>query len=112
MNAWHTDPSVLSYLCNLTPACSGFNSAGKLTTNSTNLIPTQGSSVFVKIGATGGVEPIFFAAADIKKGGTWGGASATVTGEGGGQKQSLPLRPHPRQYKTLAQRVKERGKRR
>ena len=41
-HAWHTDVAVLTYLCDLKPACAGFTSAGKLTTNATGGVATPG----------------------------------------------------------------------
>jgi hypothetical protein len=53
-HAWHTDVAVLTYLCDLTPACQGFTSAGKLTTNATVMVAAPGVTTYAKKGAGGG----------------------------------------------------------
>ncbi len=50
-NAWHTDPTVLAYLCSLTPACQGFTSMGKVSANATALVPAPGVVTWVRKGA-------------------------------------------------------------
>ena len=46
--SWHRNPEVLAYLCSLTPACQGFTSEGKLTTNATVLHASAGVTSWVK----------------------------------------------------------------
>ena len=52
-HAWHTDAAVLAFLCELSPSCVGFNSQGKLTTNATVLMPSQGVTFYARSGGQG-----------------------------------------------------------
>ena len=47
-NAWHTDTSALAYLCELTPACLGFNSVGDLISNVNSTSSAQGTTLWVR----------------------------------------------------------------
>ena len=56
LNAWHKDAGALAWLCELTPACTGFSSEGKLTTNSSTLAAAPGVTFYVRGGKGGGEE--------------------------------------------------------
>ena len=97
-NAWHTDVAALAFLCDATPACMGFNSKGKLTSNATLLAPAPGVTVYVKNAAP---EPTVVGA-------------AAAAGEAGGDAPAAVLpakrKPLPPPPKTLAKRAAERRK--
>ena len=89
-NAWHTDLSVLAFLCDLTPACQGFNSHGKLTTNATRLVPAAAVTFYSKKSA--GFTPILAAVSA----GEWpvaSGNTSVVTKQVLPAHQPLPLSP-------------------
>lgn len=102
-HAWHTDVAVLTYLCDLTPACQGFTSAGKLTTNATVVVAAPGVTTYAKKssgGGVGGVAQVVRTAKNTPRGGEDKGGGGKVGGRGKG-KNGLPLPPL-----SLAKRMK------
>lgn len=48
MKAYHTDPAVLQSLCDLDPACLGFNSNGYVKNASSPLVASSGTTLYLK----------------------------------------------------------------
>jgi hypothetical protein len=49
MQAWHRSPSVLAFLCSTEPTCRGFNSNGYLKNDTSRVVTSAGTTLYLKV---------------------------------------------------------------